>query len=345
MSVRRILGYLRAVVLWALAICIIGVAVIVALGRVAAPYADELRPRVEEYLTERLRQPVSIARIEARWPRLMPRVTLHDVTFGGGGEPAVHIDELLLVGEIRGLLTPGRNPVRLVLSGITGDVARQDNGRWRFGLFGTTGLELDPRVLNLGDFRLVDSEIVFRPYGGEGVIWRVEQARIQRRGPDVGIMAEAEPEGRLDGRIRLQAHLTMDGGEVAAARADLFVSIHVNWIAERVTRGVETYFLGSERPYAWNEVKRAATDALDTWAVTVPVPPLLVGGVGALAEAWGALTGTYPPLNRDKAREIRHACTTCSSAKAARDAGYEQQIPLDEGVAETIRWYEERGWL
>jgi len=107
----------------------------------------------------------------------------------------------------------------------------------------------------------------------------------------------------------------------------------------------ETYFLSSDRPYAWNEVKRAATDALDTWAVTVPVPPPLVGAVGAVAEAWGQLTGTYPPLNREKAREIRYGCTMCAHDKAADAVGYAQQIPLDEGVRETIRWYRDEGWL
>jgi len=107
----------------------------------------------------------------------------------------------------------------------------------------------------------------------------------------------------------------------------------------------KTYLLGSERPYAWNEVKRAATAALDTWAVTLPVPPILVGGVGALAEAWGALTGSYPPLNRDKAREIRHACTACSIEKARQDFGYAPSIALEDGVRETIDWYREQGWL
>jgi nucleoside-diphosphate-sugar epimerase len=107
----------------------------------------------------------------------------------------------------------------------------------------------------------------------------------------------------------------------------------------------ETYLLGSDRPYAWNEVKEVATEALDTWALTLPVPGMLVGAVGAAAEAWGTLTGTYPPLNRDKAREIRHACTACAIDKAQQDFGYAPRIPLDEGVAETIDWYKAKGWL
>ena len=107
----------------------------------------------------------------------------------------------------------------------------------------------------------------------------------------------------------------------------------------------ETYLLGSTRPYAWNEVKQAAIDALDTWAATLPIPPFLVGAVGMMAEAWGSLTGTYPPLNRDKARELRHACTACAIDKAARDFDYTPSIPLASGVAATVDWYRDEGWL
>ena len=111
-----------------------------------------------------------------------------------------------------------------------------------------------------------------------------------------------------------------------------------------VTAG-ETYFLGSEAIYAWNDVKAATLEALDSWALTVPVPGALVGAVGAAAEAWGRLTGSYPPLNREKAREIRHACKACAIDKAQRDFGYAPKISLHEGVRETIRWYEDEGWL
>ncbi|PEN11356.1 NAD-dependent epimerase [Longibacter salinarum] len=107
----------------------------------------------------------------------------------------------------------------------------------------------------------------------------------------------------------------------------------------------ETYFIGSERAYSWNDVKDAATSALDTWALTVPVPTPLVGAVGAASELFGRLTGDYPALNREKTKEIRHACTICSSDKAKREIGYHQQIDLADGVANTIDWYKDRGWL
>ena len=116
-------------------------------------------------------------------------------------------------------------------------------------------------------------------------------------------------------------------------------------LAESPATVGDTYFLSSPRPYAWADIRDAATDALDTWTITVPVPNALVGAVGAAAELWGRISGDYPPLNREKAREIRHACTMCAHDKAADHIGFDPEIPLDAGVAETIDWYQERGRL
>ena len=117
-------------------------------------------------------------------------------------------------------------------------------------------------------------------------------------------------------------------------------------VAEAEGTAGETYFLGGRADaYTWNDVKEAATRALGHGALTVPVPGPLVGVVGAASEAWGALTGNYPPLNREKAREIRHACKVCTSAKARQDFGYAPATSLEEGVAQTIRWYQQEGWL
>jgi dihydroflavonol-4-reductase len=107
----------------------------------------------------------------------------------------------------------------------------------------------------------------------------------------------------------------------------------------------KTYFLGSERAYSWKEIIAAARQALGTRGLTIPVPEVLVGPIGAASEYWGRITGTYPPLNREKAREIRYACKICSSRRAARDFGYQQEVVLEDGIRETIAWYRKEGWL
>lgn len=115
--------------------------------------------------------------------------------------------------------------------------------------------------------------------------------------------------------------------------------------AEDAGTSGETYFLGSETFHSWNDVKEAATEALGRRALTIAVPPPLVGAVGAAVEAAARISGSYPPLNREKALEIRHACKKCSIAKAQSHFGYRTEIPLKDGVRTTIRWYRENGWL
>lgn len=115
--------------------------------------------------------------------------------------------------------------------------------------------------------------------------------------------------------------------------------------AESVETTHETYFLGSELFYSWSDVKDAATKAMGRKALTVAVPPFLVRPLGAAVELAGRLTGTYPPLNREKAREIRFVCKKCCTEKAKRDFGYEQCVPLGRGIGETIAWYRDEGWI
>ncbi|MDX1531739.1 MAG: NAD-dependent epimerase/dehydratase family protein [Rhodothermales bacterium] len=105
-----------------------------------------------------------------------------------------------------------------------------------------------------------------------------------------------------------------------------------------------TYFLGSEIYYAWEQVRNAVLEALGHGALKVNVPRTLVTPVGAVVEGVGRLVGAYPPLNREKAREAKHEWL-CSVERAKRDFDYRQTVGLREGMAETVRWYRERGWL
>lgn len=106
-----------------------------------------------------------------------------------------------------------------------------------------------------------------------------------------------------------------------------------------------TYFLGGPGQVAWNEVRDAAAAALDRRVLTLPVPRAIVPIVGAVSEFGGRLFGAYPPLNREKAREILEAALMCDHSRAVGDIGYEPRVSLQAGVENTIAWYRERGWL
>lgn len=107
----------------------------------------------------------------------------------------------------------------------------------------------------------------------------------------------------------------------------------------------QTYFLGGPSQVAWHEVRDAAAEALDRRVLTLPVPRFIVPVVGTLSEWAGKLTGTYPPLNREKAREILEAALMCSSEKARLEIGYAPSVDLPSGVKETLSWYQEQDWI
>jgi nucleoside-diphosphate-sugar epimerase len=115
--------------------------------------------------------------------------------------------------------------------------------------------------------------------------------------------------------------------------------------ADRSAAIGQTYFLGGPDQVAWHEVRDAAASALSRRVFTLPLPRSIIPLVGAVSEWGGQLTGTYPPLNREKAREILEAALMCSSRKARQEIGYLPSTDLETGVAETLSWYRERNWL
>ena len=114
-------------------------------------------------------------------------------------------------------------------------------------------------------------------------------------------------------------------------------------LAESDGTAGETYFVGT-RGYSWDEVQQAMERALGRRTLRLSVPPALIGPAGVLAEGIGRVTGSLPPLTRDKAEAARHTWI-CASSKAEAAVGYTPEIGLGEGMAETVDWYREAGWL
>jgi len=59
---------------------VIGLAVLVGLGRLLVPYADELRPLIESRLSAAVNGEVTIEEIKADWPGFLPSVTVKGLT-------------------------------------------------------------------------------------------------------------------------------------------------------------------------------------------------------------------------------------------------------------------------
>jgi nucleoside-diphosphate-sugar epimerase len=98
------------------------------------------------------------------------------------------------------------------------------------------------------------------------------------------------------------------------------------------------------------EVYRAVR-AGGTSGVSTGTPFLLaIPGPIARASLWltekaASITGKATLLTLDKANEFLADAFVCSSEALRRDTGWEAQWDLSRGLARTVAWYREAGWL
>ncbi|MCY4232770.1 MAG: NAD-dependent epimerase/dehydratase family protein [Bacteroidetes bacterium] len=108
----------------------------------------------------------------------------------------------------------------------------------------------------------------------------------------------------------------------------------------------KTYYIGSQTTtISWTELQHAIESALKKKSRMIHLPRSLIMPLGTISEYAGMIFGAYPPLNREKAREILYATKQCSSDKAFKDFGYQSSVTLHQGIEETITWYQSHGWL
>ncbi|HKP87030.1 MAG TPA: NAD-dependent epimerase/dehydratase family protein [Blastocatellia bacterium] len=105
------------------------------------------------------------------------------------------------------------------------------------------------------------------------------------------------------------------------------------------------YFISSAEVYSMREVAAKIAELLGRRARTITIPRTVAFGVAVAAEAFAALTRKPPVINRDKVTDLSQRCWGCSIERARRELGYHPQVPLEEGLVETIEWYKREGWL
>ncbi len=108
-------------------------------------------------------------------------------------------------------------------------------------------------------------------------------------------------------------------------------------------RGV--YHIAEQQSYTWQEMARLVSKAVGRKAMLVSLPAPVLKAAGAVSEAVGRIIGRPSIFSRDKARELLAPGWLCETEAARRDLGFEAEVPLERGLAETAAWYREHGWL
>ncbi|MEX0779953.1 MAG: NAD(P)-dependent oxidoreductase [Balneolales bacterium] len=114
--------------------------------------------------------------------------------------------------------------------------------------------------------------------------------------------------------------------------------------ANNQKKGVETYYISSEKTYTWEEVKTATSNVLNKRLQVIYLKPAVAKKIAGTIEQVSSFFGHYPVINREKANEMILEWT-CSVEKAKKELDYRQHVPLETGITKTINWYKKHNWL
>jgi dihydroflavonol-4-reductase len=131
-----------------------------------------------------------------------------------------------------------------------------------------------------------------------------------------------------------------------------FSMIHVDDLAtgiiqagECATPSGEIYFISRPEIYTWEEVAQAISLALGKQYRQISLPLWMAKAAGIAGDCWSRLTGRPASINSMKVRELLEPSWLCDSAKAQIHLGFSPMIDLENGMRQTVLWYQTHGWL
>jgi nucleoside-diphosphate-sugar epimerase len=106
-----------------------------------------------------------------------------------------------------------------------------------------------------------------------------------------------------------------------------------------------TYFVAHPKPVSWSQLAATAAGIMGRRTRILRLPPAAARAVGSCADAWSRITGKPGMLSREKILEAQCMCWTCDPGRAASEWGFEARTSIEDGMAKTLAWYKEGGWL
>lgn len=107
----------------------------------------------------------------------------------------------------------------------------------------------------------------------------------------------------------------------------------------------KTYFLSNEEYCPQYHLGEVIIEKMNRKPKNIVIPWILMKLVSSLLEFFGKLFRKKVILNRQKLLEIGQNYWICTSARAKTDFGFQTETKLEDGIAETLKWYNENRWL
>lgn len=107
----------------------------------------------------------------------------------------------------------------------------------------------------------------------------------------------------------------------------------------------KTYFITSPRPFTWEKIGVTALQYFKKKGIRVNVPAFLINGLSFAADGLSRLTGKVSIISRERVVDMKQDFWVCSPRRAKEDLRFEAKISLEEGIHETLSWYQKNDWL
>ena len=97
--------------------------------------------------------------------------------------------------------------------------------------------------------------------------------------------------------------------------------------------------------YTWRDLLAALEQAAGRPLRIIPLPPPIWSAMAAIAEAFAASTGQEPLLDRSRVIEMRQPAWLADGSALQAATGWRPTVGIEQGIAETMRWYRAAGWV
>ncbi len=270
---RRIWRRIRSIFWTAAFLLVISAAVLTGLGRLLAPYANHLNPRLSAYLSEQLETPVSINEVSAGWDGSRPHLQLEGVAVGAAGD-ALQLQQVRLQFDPLTWFRPERNSLRMEISGAELILTRSSAAEWSLMGLGNHAGDDQQQTKNITtllrrvDMQLVDARIQLKDqvtnYARMILLPQVSIAQVPEQQNSSG-----ELPANTGSRFQLAARLQPDGDQ--DAEAVLRLLLH----ADNELQSMQGYF-------------RSQRQSLQPWMAIMPeaITSVINNPAEAEAELW-----------------------------------------------------------
>jgi UDP-glucose 4-epimerase len=119
-------------------------------------------------------------------------------------------------------------------------------------------------------------------------------------------------------------------------------SLSISVLAQSIKRNV--YHVSDGQVYDRYALSAMTKKVLDQRTLKIHVPLCLVKVIaGTLEIVSGA--NKVPTLNKEKLQELVAENWKCNITKAQEELGYQPKYNLEQGLTETLKWYQQNKWL